>query len=403
MKYVIIVPDGMSDRPVKELGGRTPLEAADTPNMDSVAEHGVCGMAKTFYRGLPYDSAIANMSILGYDPRKYFTGRSPLEAANLGVELGRGDVSFRCNLVTLEGGKIKDFTAGHISTEEAEVLIGEVDKRLGGEGIEFYPGVSYRNLLVLRSKLRPSLNIKAMPPHDIVGEPVLRNRVKARDRKASETAELLNRLIEESRESLASHPVNKRRLDDGKNPANSIWLWGAGTKPVMPLFSKRFGVRGSLVSAVDLLKGLGKIVGMDVLRVEGATGYLDTNYEGKADAAVGSLETCDLTYVHIESTDEAGHEGSVEHKINAIEDVDKKVVGRMLDRLTGDYRLLLMPDHATPISVRTHTQEPVPYAVYDTGKKKADRVGKYSEREIKRKGSLKLTDAYKLVGRLVRR
>jgi 2,3-bisphosphoglycerate-independent phosphoglycerate mutase len=399
MKYVIIVPDGMADRPIDALGGRTPLEAADTPNMDFIAKGGVCGLAKTFYPGLPHDSSIANMSILGYDPRKYFSGRSSLEAANLGVRLGAGDLALRCNLVTVKEGKIADFTAGHISSAEGAELIGEVSRRLGGEGIEFYPGVSYRNLLVLRSVVKPSSAFEAQPPHDIVGGKVGDNMVKAKSKRAAGTVELLNRLTEESVGILSDHQVNRRRMGEGKNPANSIWLWGAGKKPDMPYFEGKFHIKGSLISAVDLLKGLGRTIGMDVLDVQGATGYLDTNYEGKAKAALSSLGRVDLAFVHMESTDEAGHEGSLEHKLKAIEDIDRRVVGHLLNGLSGDYAILLMPDHATPVSVKTHTDEPVPYAIYDT-RKKGDKVCKFTEKDVGDNGSRKLTDAFKLVKRL---
>jgi 2,3-bisphosphoglycerate-independent phosphoglycerate mutase len=400
MKYVIVVPDGMADRPVKELGGRTPLEAARTPNMDFIAHNGSCGLAKTFYPGLPYDSSIANMSILGYDPRKYFSGRSPLEAANMGVALGEGDVALRCNLVTLEGGRMKDFTAGHIRSEEAAQLIGELECRLGGGGVEFHPGVSYRHLLIIRSSLKPSVDFTAKPPHDIIGAEASRYKVKAKSPSAAKTVELLNRLQEESSGVLAGQKANIRRDSAMKNPANSIWLWGAGVKPDMPSFESKFGIKGSLVSAVDLLKGLGRTIGMDVISVEGATGYLDTNYEGKADAAVESLKKADLTYVHLESTDEAGHEGSVEHKIKAIEDIDRRVLGRILSKLAGDYRILLMPDHATPVSVKTHTTEPVPYAFYSVGSA-AGKVDAFSESEIRKKCAKTPSDAYKLMGRLI--
>ncbi|MBD3389081.1 MAG: cofactor-independent phosphoglycerate mutase [Candidatus Altiarchaeales archaeon] len=401
MKYVIVVPDGMADRPLEELDGKTPVEAAETPNMDLIASKGVCGMATTFYEGLPYDSSIANMSILGFDPRKYFTGRGPLEAANFGVELNPGDVAMRCNLVTLKDGVMDDFTAGHISNEDCRQLIAEVNERLGGEGIEFYPGVSYRNLLVLRKSVEPSSEVRTRMPHNFVGEDVEANMVKVRVDEASKTADLLNRLTRESWEFLGDHEVNRKRVEEGKKPANSIWVWGAGVKPDMPSFKDLHGITGSLVSAVDLLKGLGKIGKMRVLEVEGVTGYLDTNYEGKADAAVESLGEVDFTYVHLESTDESGHEGNIEHKITAIEDIDKRVIGRMLDRLEGDYAFIVIPDHPTPIEVRKHTNEPVPYAVYDT-RKEGDSVSSFSEREIMEEGSIPQCEALEILKRTIR-
>ncbi len=398
---MILVPDGMADHPVKELGGRTPVEAADTPNMDLVAREGVCGMAQTFYRELPYDSSIANMGIMGYDPRRYFSGRAPLEAANLGVELCEGDVALRCNLVTAEDGRMKDFTAGHIGNAEARRLMEELDRRLGGDGVEFYPGVSYRNLLVIRSNRNPSVDFTTTQPHDIVGEETVKHAIKPADHGSAETVALLNRLAEDAAGILEEHEVNMRRTGDGENPANRVWFWGAGTRPDMPPFQELYGLRGSLVSAVDLLNGLARTIGLEVLEVEGVTGYLDTNYEGKADAAVDSLKEVDLTYVHVESTDEAGHEGSVEHKIRAIEDVDRRVLGRVLDGLDGDYAVLVIPDHPTPIEVRTHTNEPVPYALYDT-RRKGDAARSYSERGIKENGSRALTEAWKLIGEMTK-
>ncbi len=402
MKYIILVPDGMADRPLRELGGRTPVEAANTPNMDHITRAGVCGMAQTFFEGLPYDSSIANMSILGYDPRKYFCGRSPLEAANLGISLGGGDISLRANLITVGDGKISDFTAGHISSSEGAELIKALNDGLGQDGLRFYPGVSYRNILVLKSNLSPSLDFKATAPHDIVGKKCDEHRVSANSSKAKKTAELINKLVADSCEILADHPVNARRIKGGKNPANSIWLWGAGSKPSMPSFKSMYGIDGSIVSAVDLLKGIGKVIGLDVLDVEGATGYLDTNYEGKADAAVESLSTVDFSYVHVEATDESGHEGNIEHKIQAIEDVDKKVLGRILDRLDGEYRILMMPDHPTPIEVRSHTSEPVPYVIYNSSEKGADSVKSFSEKLIREGGSLPPTEAYKLMKSLIK-
>ena len=400
MKHVVIVPDGMADRPVKALGGRTPLEAARKPNMDCLARRGSCGMAKTFYSGLPHDSSVANMGVLGYDPRRYFCGRSPLEAANIGVGLGPGDIALRCNLVTLAGDKMEDFTAGHITSDEARSIMSALSAELGWGGIEFYHGTSYRNLMVLRRSLKPSLDFSAKPPHDMLGGSVRANMPRSRGVSAWRTADLLRELTRRSWEVLAGHPVNMRRMREGKKPGNSIWLWGAGKRPRMPPFSKKYGVKGSLVSAVDLLKGLGRVIGMDVLDVEGATGYIDTNYEGKADAALRSLDSCDLTYVHLESTDEAGHEGNPEHKIKAIEDIDRRIVGRILDGLEGDYRVLLMPDHPTPIEVRTHTVEPVPYVIFDS-RMDASGAEAYTEWVVKSR-SARAVEAHTLMRRLIR-
>ncbi len=396
MKYVIVVPDGMADHPVKSLGGQTPAEAADTPNLDNMAKNGFCGMAKTFFDGLPYDSSIANMAILGYDPRKHFTGRSPLEAANLGIELGPGDISLRCNLVTVEEGRMADFTAGHITTAESTQLMRSLGERLGSEGVEFYPGVSYRNILVLRKQMTPSLDYNASQPHDIVGEEIATHKIKEKSKKGEYTARQLNDLTEKALSILKDHPVNRKRVKNGLKPANSIWLWGAGGKPNMPSFGVMYGLTGSLVSAVDLLNGLAKTVGLRVLKVPGVTGYIDTNYEGKADAAVKSLEEVDLTYVHIEATDESGHEGNIEHKVKAIEDVDRRVLGRILDGLDGEYRMMVIPDHPTPVEVRKHTNEPVPYIIYDSGAAE-NGVKRYSETLISKAHVGLPIEAYKLM------
>ncbi|MBU0761913.1 MAG: cofactor-independent phosphoglycerate mutase, partial [Candidatus Altiarchaeota archaeon] len=358
MKYIILVPDGMADHPVKSLGDKTPCEAADTPNMDYLAKNSLTGMAQTFFEGLPYDSSIANTAIMGYDPRKYFCGRSPLEAANLGIELGIGDISLRCNLVTVKDGRMSDFTAGHITSDESKQIFKTLSDMLGSEGVEFYPGVSYRNILVLRKNTKPDLDFKAHQPHDIVGEEIAKYVTEATSNSGGATAELLNRLTVKAHDILLKHPVNERRLRDGLNPATDIWLWGAGDRPGMPSFKKMYGIDGSLVSAVDLLNGLAKVIGLRVLKVAGVTGYLDTNYEGKADAALESLDEVDLTYIHIESTDESGHEGNIEHKLKAIEDIDKRVVGRILDKIEGDYRIVMIPDHPTPVEIKKHTNEP---------------------------------------------
>ena len=389
----------MSDRPLKELKDKTPLDVAYTPNMDNLAKKGICGLSRTFYEGLPYDSSVANMGVLGYDPRKYFTGRAPLEAANIGVDLAYGDIALRCNLLTVQDGRIVDFTAGHIPNKDALELMNSLGERLGGRGVEFHAGVSYRNLLVLRSDLRPSLDFTARQPHDIVGHRVDENLIQSNSKEAGATVQLLNDLMEKAGDILANHELNWRRIGEGKNPANAAWFWGAGVKPNMPLFEKVFGLKGSLVSAVDLLKGLGRIIGMRVLDVKGATGYYDTNYEGKADAALNSLADLDLAYIHVESTDEAGHEGSIEHKIKAIEDIDERVLGRIIDNIEGDYAILLMPDHSTPIVARTHTTDPVPYVIFDT-RRKAEGVKAYNERDIGEKAGQRIVDSHTLMKKM---
>jgi 2,3-bisphosphoglycerate-independent phosphoglycerate mutase len=402
MKHIIVVPDGMADHPIKDLGGKTPAEAAETPNLDFLARHGVCGMTKTFFEGYPYDSSIANTAILGYDPRRYFSGRSPLEAANLGIELGEGDISLRCNLVTIKDGRMHDFTAGHITTQESRDIFNSFKKELNREGIEFYPGVSYRNILVLRKNLNPSLSFDATQPQDIFGEEIKGYGLYCVDESAKDTVSLLESLKERANTILSSHIVNIERIDRGLKPANSVWFWGAGKKPDIPSFESLYGVRGSLVSAVDLLNGLAKTVGLEVLKVPGITGYIDTNYEGKADAAIKSLEQKDLTYIHIEATDEAGHEGNLKHKMKAIEDIDKRVIGRIIDNMVGEYRIMILPDHPTPVEVRGHTNEPVPYIIYDSREKK-EGASSYSEKKIMEKQNGEPIEAFKLMNILLQK
>ncbi|HML94880.1 MAG TPA: cofactor-independent phosphoglycerate mutase [Thermodesulfobacteriota bacterium] len=364
MKYVILQGDGMPDHPLPELGGKTPLEAARTPNLDRIARCAVTfGMVKTIPDPLPPGSDVGNLTVLGYDPMVYYTGRSPLEAASIGVPLGEKDVTLRCNLVTLaENGRetiMEDYSAGHITTEEAKEIILDLKKELEEENFTFYPGVSYRHLLVWTGGNK---DVHTTPPHDISG--------KAIDSYIPTGAgtEILNRMIEKSREILKEHPVNKKRLAEGKNPATSIWLWGQGTAPKMPPFEELYGLTGSVISAVDLVKGIGHCAKLRVIDVPGATGYLDTNYEGKVDYALDSLEEVDLTMIHIESTDETGHVGKAELKVQAVEDFDGRVVGRVLEGIKrfGDYRILVMSDHPTPIDLRTHVNEPVPFAIYSS-------------------------------------
>jgi len=382
MKYIVVVCDGMSDRPLEKLGGRTPMEAAHKPNMDSIAARGNSGMLQTIYQDLPADSGVANLSLLGYDPHKYYPGRGPLEAMNMNIDLMPGDVALRCNTITEKEGVLVDYSAGHITNEESGELMEYLNEELGDEFVSFHPGISYRHVMVLRMKYSP--DVDCQPPHDIVGSKISENLVKPLNDKAVETAQLLNRLILASKDLLEDHPVNARRAKAGKNPANLIWPWGPGRKPNLPSFRRMFGVHGSIISAVDIIKGIGRVAGLNVINVPGATGYLDTNYEGKADAALASLKDGDFVYIHIESTDESGHEGDIKHKVKAIEDIDGKVVGRILEKVGGDFTIGVLPDHATPIAVRTHTDDPVPFAIYSTKREKKDNVKVYSEREAKR-------------------
>lgn len=398
MKYVILQGDGMPDHPVPELGGKTPLEFARTPNLDKIAKCATTfGMVKTIPDPLPPGSDVGNLTVLGYDPMVYYTGRSPLEAASIGVPLGEKDVTLRCNLVTLaeNGGEtiMEDYSAGHITTEEAREIILDLKKELEEDNFTFHPGVSYRHLLVWAGGNK---DIHTTPPHDISGKPI------GAYIPTGAGKEILNRMIEKSREILKDHPVNKKRLAEGKNPATSIWLWGQGTAPKMPSFKELYGLTGSVISAVDLVKGIGHCAKLRVIDVPGATGYLDTNYEGKVDYALDSLEEVDLTMIHIESTDETGHVGKAELKVQAVEDFDGRVVGRVLEGIKrfGDYKILVMSDHPTPIDLRTHVNEPVPFAIYsseDTSVKNDKFV--YTEKSAAT-SDVFITEGWKLLGML---
>lgn len=382
MKYIIIVGDGMADWPIKELSGKTPLEAAKKPNIDFIARNGKCGLLRTLKGGLPLGSDIANLSILGYEPEKYYSGgRGPIEAASMGLKMGGNDIALRCNLITEENGVIRDYGAGHISTDDAGILIKEINGKLGTADARFYPGKSYRHIMILKSN-RFSDKIRCMPPHDIMGQKVDLNLIKAEDKEGEDTAGFLNRLILASKEILENHAINKERIKNGKLPANMFWLWGAGKKPNMPKFREKFGINGALISAVDLLNGIAVCLGMEIPNVPGATGYVDTNYEGKADAAINALEKNDLVYVHVEAADEMGHEGDINGKIKAIEDLDKRLVGRMLKSVEDHIRIAILTDHATPIKARTHTPDPVPFAIY-SGELRGDNLN-YDENSAKR-------------------
>ncbi len=365
MKYILLVGDGMADYPIRELGNKTPLETAKIPNMDFLAKNGRVGLVNTVPKGFAPASDVANLSIIGYDPRKYYSGRGPLEAANMGIKLGPDDVAFRCNLVTIDNGLMADYSAGHITTEEASTLIKSLDKKIGSEKIKFYPGVSYRHLMIVRdASLKDMLmDTDCVPPHDITGEAIKGRLPKGK------AGELLVKLMEDSRPVLSSHDINQVRIDLKENPANMIWLWGQGVDANMPKFRDLFGVEGSVISAVDLIKGIGKIIGLEVIEVPGATGYYDTNYQGKARYAVDSLERKDFVFVHVEAPDEAGHNGDLRAKITAIENFDRFVVGGILEKFSGrkDFRIMVLPDHFTPVTLRTHTREPVPFVVFGKG------------------------------------
>jgi 2,3-bisphosphoglycerate-independent phosphoglycerate mutase len=376
MRYIVVVPDGASDYPIEILGNKTPLEVAETPFIDSLAKEGILGRVKTVPKGFTPSSDVANLSLLGYDPNLYYSGRGPLEAANLGIDLGENDLAFRCNLITETDGKLIDYSAGHITNKESKILMEHINKNLGTDKIQFFFGTSYRNLMVIRGGKELELDkLKYYAPHDIMGQDISKHMPQGQN------SELIAELISHSKKVLATHEINKVRIDLGENPANMIWLWGCGAKPAMPSFKELFGLNGAVISAVDLINGIGKIIGLEVLEVEGATGYYDTNYQGKAQAALKALERLDFVFLHIEATDEAGHNQDLRMKITCIERIDKMVIGPLVEGLKGsDYRILITPDHPTPISLRTHTDEPVPFLIAGSGIQK-DEFSSYSEIE----------------------
>ncbi|NWF57325.1 MAG: cofactor-independent phosphoglycerate mutase [Syntrophaceae bacterium] len=355
----------MADYPLPELQGKTPLQMAKTPHLDGMAQKGLLGLVRTVPPGMPPGSDVANLSIFGYDPGLHFTGRAPLEAAAMGVTLNPEDVAFRCNLVTLgsRNGRetMDDFSAGHISTAEAREIIQKVREILGNDEFHFFPGVSYRHLLVWRNGERV-LRARTTPPHDISGKEI------AEYLPAGNGQEEILSLMERAKEVLPAFPVNQKRLEAGKKPANAIWLWGQGKAPVLRPMTERFGLRGSVISAVDLTKGIGSYAGLEIIQVPGATGYLDTNYEGKAEYALREIARKDFAYVHLEAPDEAAHNGNLKDKIQAIEDFDRRIVGPILRGLEkmGEFRVLALPDHPTPIVLKTHSPEPVPFVVYSS-------------------------------------
>ncbi|MDP2923687.1 MAG: cofactor-independent phosphoglycerate mutase [Candidatus Omnitrophota bacterium] len=363
MKYIVIVPDGAADYPSEILGGRTPLEAADKPFMNSLAKKGILGRVKTVPPGFIPSSDVANLSLLGYEPQKYYCGRGPLEAANMGVDLEEGDLAFRCNLITESEGKLLDYSAGHISDREAKILIEHINDNLGTENIEFYPGKSYRHLMVYRQGSRLGLeNLNYFAPHDIMDQEINKHLPKGKN------SEVVIDLMQSSKDYLKEHEINKVRIDLGENPANMIWLWGSGKKPTIPAFKEKFGLTGAVISAVDLINGIGKIIGLKVITVSGANGYYDTNYQGKAEKGLEALRDVDFLFIHIEATDEAGHNQDLRMKITCIERIDKLVVGTIVKHMEGqDYRILITPDHPTPVSKRTHTDEPVPFLIAGSG------------------------------------
>jgi len=397
MKYVVLVGDGMADYPLEDLEGKTPLEIARTPNMDKIAREGAGGLARTVPKGMEPGSDVANLSILGYNPKECYTGRGPLEALALGIKLEKGQVAFRCNFVTVSEGLMADYSGGHVTTEEAKVLIELLNEKLGGEHVKFYPGVSYRNIAVIDESVMGGWGaLSCIPPHDISGKPASMNLPEGKGSK------FLIDLMNKSREVLAGADVNKVKLDLGENPANMIWLWGQGKTPALRNFKERFGVQGGMISAVALLKGIGQAAGMQVITVPGATGYYDTNYKGKAQYCLDALKAgCDFVLVHVEAPDEAGHNGDRVQKVLAIEHFDDYVVGTILDGLMDypEYRVLLMPDHFTPLSLKTHISDPVPFVMSGTGIT-PDRMSRLTEDEARR-GEHKTVNGHELLDMLI--
>ncbi len=399
MKLVIVIPDGCADYPVEILGGKTPLQSANIPNMDRIASEGCVGVSDNVPRRYTPGSEVANMSLLGYDPNVYFTGRAPIEAAAQGIKLGPFDWAIRCNLVTIRDQVMVDFTADHISSPESADLLKTAQEKLGSPSLEFVAGVSYRNLLLYRGSSATdvpfSSETRTTAPHDLTDDSV------ADDFPRGPGCDLLCGLMDKSQSVFADHPVNQARIASGKNPATNLWLWGLGKTPQLPSFDSRFGLKGAMITAVDLLRGLAALVGWDRIEVEGATGYLDTNYAGKGQAAIEALKKYDIVCVHIEATDEASHEGRVDEKIKALEAIDKHIVGPVHDALKsyGEYRILVMPDHPTPVSTKKHSHGWVPFATCGTGIAK-DTASTYDEIAAEQSPK-KFADGWELIPRWI--
>ena len=391
MKYCITILDGMADYPLKEFNGKTCIEAVETPNIDYISSNGNLGLVRSIPEGFLPGSDVAAMSLLGYDPDLYYTGRAPIEAASLKIDLEGDITACRCNLVTVNQNDIlEDYSAGHITNDEANILISFLDEELRTDLIKFHHGISYRHIMTYKSSSK--LHTICKPPHDIMGESIRKNMPKGAG------SELFIELMEKSRNLLENHEINRKRVSEGKNPASMIWLWGQGTKPSMPDFYKTFGIKGAVISAVDLVKGLALILNMNVIEVPGATGNIDTDYDAKASYAIKALDDYDLIVVHIEAPDEMGHSGNSKEKAKSIEDIDKKIVGPILQHLkqsADHFRFLVLPDHYTPIAIRTHSNEPVPFAIYGDGIKK-DKGFKFTEKNAKKTG-LKIDNGYKLM------
>lgn len=361
MKYIMLIPDGMADLPMVELDGMTPMQAAKTPNFDALAEKSLVGSVLTVPPGMYPGSDVANMDLLGYDPRKYYTGRGPIEALAMSVPMDSGDVAYRCSLVSSDGTTMIDNSAGHISTDEARPLIELLDLKLGTDKRKFFPGVQYRHIMAEKGG---SIDLQTIPPHDFVGQAL------AGRWPEGSGAERLKQLMFDSLELLDDHPINTKRREEGKEPGNMIWLWGQGYAPSLPNFLQTYGKVGGVITAVDVVRGLGRATGLKIIDVPGATGYIDTDYTAKANYALTALDTLDFVYIHVESPDESGHEGNLDHKMQSIEDIDKKLLATLRAGMAkrGPYRLLIVPDHKTPISLRTHEEGPVPFLLFDSEK-----------------------------------
>lgn len=376
MKYVIVIADGMADEPLEQLDGQTPVVHANTPNMDFIAKNGYTGLVKNVPDGMTPGSDVANTSIMGFDP-SMLKGRGPLEAPSVGVDLGSEDVAFRLNFINIKDGAINDFTADHITTEEADELIKALNENFSDIG-KFYTGVSYRNLFVIQDL--DTEDLKNTPPHDVVGGKVEDYNLKSEE--FPQKAERLNKLMEDSIEILENHPVNKKRVAEGKLPANMIWIWGQGAKPVIGNFPEKYNLSGATITGVDLLKGISGYIDLDVIDVPGATAYFDTNYQNKVDYALDSLKDHDVQFIHVEAPDEAGHEGNLPEKLRAIENIDSIILGKLLEKLPeidSEFTIAVLPDHPTPIDIKTHTTNPVPFAIYSTSIDEPDSVEFFSE------------------------
>ncbi|MCR4289472.1 MAG: cofactor-independent phosphoglycerate mutase [Candidatus Scalindua sp.] len=393
MKFCVIIPDGMADYKLEKLSGRTPLEAARTPNMDNISSNGILGLVNTVPKKFKPGSDVACLSVLGYNPKDCYTGRAPLESASLGIELGENDWAVRCNLITANDGILVDFSAGHISDKEAKLIMSMLNEKFADKDVKFYAGKSYRNIMVYSGDV--DIEADCTPPHDITGKPITKNLPKGKG------SEILFDLMRDSFHLLENHDVNKIRVDLGENPANMIWLWGQGKRPSLTPFEELHGISGAVITGVDLLRGLATYIGWNIIEVPGATAYLDTDYDAKAQYAIEALETHDLVLIHIEAPDEAGHEGNTHEKIRAIENIDKKIIGPVLDALKkyDDFRILVLPDHYTPISKRTHTSDPVPFAIYGAGCENKSNLA-FSESNAEQTG-LRVKKGYQLMSQFI--